>query len=589
MLKFFTFFFLASVSLFAYEADYRVSFLGLEDREALKALRKTSDLVKLQDRPPASVNALRFRVESDIPKMIQLLHAYAYYDASISWEIEEKNQVLVVYLFIHPGPKYLLATYDILSKDCDKPLPVDTCDTITLENLGVNIGAPAYADQIIQSEKNLLELFSNCGYPLATIQNKEITADALEKTLNVKICVDSGPLCHFGPVTLIGLKDVERRYITRKIMWQEGDIYRSDLVDITQKRLIETDLFASVLITHGNKVDKEGQLPMKMRFSETKHRTIAIGGSYATLDGFGGSLTWTNRNFRKMGELLSADIWIAKVNSQGILTWSIPDFFKMDQNYVWQAQAVRENITVYLAQTYGLVNKIERKPNKRNYLSLGLKGEYISVNNSIRNGKFTLLGLPFFWKYTHVENILDPTFGYNLSYKSTAYQAISHKKVSYYKQTFWHSWYVPVLENRRIVFAFRIQLGSIFGAPLGKIPLSKLFFGGSEDDLRGYRFKTVSPLNRDGNPVGGRGSLYWTTEFRFRVTKSIGIVTFSDWGNVTRRPYPDVNGKWYKSVGAGLRYFTFFGPLRLDVGVPLNKRKGLDPNYRIYISVGQSF
>ena len=46
--------------------------------------------------------------------------------------------------------------------------------------------------------------------------------------------------------------------------------------------------------------------------------------------------------------------------------------------------------------------------------------------------------------------------------------------------------------------------------------------------------------------------------------------------------------QWFKSVGGGFRYFTFFGPLRFDVGFPLNKRK-IDPNFQIYASVGQAF
>lgn len=571
---------------FAFEARYRVSFLGLEDTKALKALQSSSDLVKLKDRPPASVNALRFRVESDIPQMVKILHAYAYYDASISWEIEQKEDALYVYIFIHPGAKYTLSSYQILDSECKAPSK--TCENTNLQNIGITLGEPAYAAQIIDSEAQLLELYANCGYPLAQIEDKKIIADGLEKTISVTLCVQSGPLCKFGPTTLIGLTDVQRRYITRKILWKEGDIYKADLVNTTQKYLIETDLFASVLISHGDEVDKDGLLPMKMRFSETKHRTISLGGSFATSDGFGGSINWTNRNFRGMGELLSLDLWVAKVNSQGIATYSIPDFFRMDQNYVWQAQLVREDITVYLSQTYSLINKIERKPNKRNYLSIGLKGEYISVNNSIRDGKFTLLGAPFFWKYTGVQNILNPTSGFNISYKSTIYQAVSHNKVSYYKQTLWASKYFPLIESRRIVLALRAQLGSIFGAPQGKIPFSKLFFGGSEEDLRGYRFKTVSPLNNNNDPVGGRGFFFWTAEMRFHISKSIGMVLFSDWGNVTRRTYPTIEGKWFKSVGTGLRYFTFFGPLRLDVGFPLNRRS-FDPRYRIYVSIGQSF
>ena len=41
-------------------------------------------------------------------------------------------------------------------------------------------------------------------------------------------------------------------------------------------------------------------------------------------------------------------------------------------------------------------------------------------------------------------------------------------------------------------------------------------------------------------------------------------------------------------AGVGLRYGTPFGPLRIDVAVPLNKGP-LDPDYGIYAGIGQAF
>jgi translocation and assembly module TamA len=41
-------------------------------------------------------------------------------------------------------------------------------------------------------------------------------------------------------------------------------------------------------------------------------------------------------------------------------------------------------------------------------------------------------------------------------------------------------------------------------------------------------------------------------------------------------------------AGFGLRYYAGFGPLRLDIAAPLNKREG-DSDFQIYISIGQAF
>jgi translocation and assembly module TamA len=41
-------------------------------------------------------------------------------------------------------------------------------------------------------------------------------------------------------------------------------------------------------------------------------------------------------------------------------------------------------------------------------------------------------------------------------------------------------------------------------------------------------------------------------------------------------------------VGAGVRYHTAVGPLRLDVAVPLNPHR-TDPDFAIYLGIGQAF
>ncbi|HUT57967.1 MAG TPA: BamA/TamA family outer membrane protein, partial [Phycisphaerae bacterium] len=43
------------------------------------------------------------------------------------------------------------------------------------------------------------------------------------------------------------------------------------------------------------------------------------------------------------------------------------------------------------------------------------------------------------------------------------------------------------------------------------------------------------------------------------------------------------------SAGIGVRYYTEFGPLRVDFAVPLNRRRGIDGRFQFYVSIGQAF
>jgi translocation and assembly module TamA len=105
--------------------------------------------------------------------------------------------------------------------------------------------------------------------------------------------------------------------------------------------------------------------------------------------------------------------------------------------------------------------------------------------------------------------------------------------------------------------------------------------------VRGYSYQEISPYNDNGDPTGGRSYVTGSLEARIKITDTIGIVPFIDVGTVSDSTFPgfsDIRA----GAGAGIRYATPFGPLRLDFAMPLNKYEdGTD--YGIYAGIGQSF
>ena len=52
---------------------------------------------------------------------------------------------------------------------------------------------------------------------------------------------------------------------------------------------------------------------------------------------------------------------------------------------------------------------------------------------------------------------------------------------------------------------------------------------------------------------------------------------------------PDFSADLQWVIGFGGRYFTTFGPIRVDFGFPINAREGIDDSVQLYISIGQAF
>ena len=108
--------------------------------------------------------------------------------------------------------------------------------------------------------------------------------------------------------------------------------------------------------------------------------------------------------------------------------------------------------------------------------------------------------------------------------------------------------------------------------------------------MRGYGYRQIGPLNDTGDPLGGRSLVEFSLEARIGtplMDGAISVVPFVDAGSVGLDPVPDFDTIKY-GAGVGVRYDTGFGPLRLDVAVPLNP--GPNDNWiAVYVALGQAF
>jgi translocation and assembly module TamA len=579
---------LLPITTFAAGISYHVEFDGLRDSRALREIKLASNLVSLKKRPPASVNALRYRAESDIPKLIQVLQAHGYYEARVNIQIQEINRNVNVHVIIDPGPRYRLEMFEI-NLYCESPEQPNDCCHISCGDVGVQLNKPAQTTVILNAGLRVLQRLSECGYPLAKIENREVIVDGMTKGVRVKLDVKTGQQAQFGPTTVVGTRKVNPLFLEQKRVWKEGELYDSRLVERTQNALIETRLFSSVLITREEALSSNGEIPMRIEVSETKHKSVHVGVSYQTVFGPGVTFGWANNNVGGMGRTFSFQGDMTRISQTGVATYIHPDFNRIGQDMIAQAQAAHGDFPkAYSIRSYSIVNRFERQFTRRLRGSVGVRGERLYVTESAQNGNFWPLEVPLYLRWSSANSLLNPTRGAILEYILTPAVNVAAVKDIYLFQQFTESAYLSLDDNARVVLAEKVTYGFILSNGLSAIPLSKRFLGGSEQDLRGYRYRTVSPLVHH-KPIGGRSAIYISLESRFRVTETIGLVPFFDIGSVWTTEYPTRHGKWLKSVGLGFRFFTFMGPFRMDLAFPLNRRKGIDPGYKVFVSIGQMF
>jgi len=87
-------------------------------------------------------------------------------------------------------------------------------------------------------------------------------------------------------------------------------------------------------------------------------------------------------------------------------------------------------------------------------------------------------------------------------------------------------------------------------------------------------------------PIGGRSVIEASAEARYRFG-DYGVVAFVDAGQVYTDTLPTFEDIRF-GVGVGARVYTSFGPIRIDVGTPINRRQG-ESRINVYVSIGQAF
>src|SRR5713101_9159895 len=73
------------------DLNYRAEITGAEDSDLTDLLDKVSELKTLEDKPPASEEALRRRADRDLGRLADAAHSLGYWDAEFSYNVDAET------------------------------------------------------------------------------------------------------------------------------------------------------------------------------------------------------------------------------------------------------------------------------------------------------------------------------------------------------------------------------------------------------------------------------------------------------------------------------------------------------------------
>lgn len=575
----------------AAERRYRYALEGLDgvaDALFLQRFREGSAL-DAHDDEASNAAQIERRARQDVELLDELMRAAGYYDARIRPRIGTDRDAILVTLEVVPGTRYTFDTVQLPGLAAAG----DRSDELRAA-LPVAVGDPVDADKVVAAEDRLRSTIGSVGYPFAEVGEPELVVDHDTRTATLTLSVEPGGERRFGRILTTDTRIFDGDHAQDIARFRPGQRYDAAEVEDLERAIIQTGLVSSVTLT-----PVEGQTPgtvdLSLAMEPAPFRSIGAEIGYGTGEGARIEGDWTHRNFVKPEGALNLRGVLGTLEQVAAATLRFNNFGQRDRVLTLGIAATSLRREAFQATGFQLFGTLERQSNiffqKPWTWSVGAElvatdeRDTIVNTGEFRRRTYFVGALPLTLTHDASDDLLNPTRGFRLGGRLSPEVSLSGTVFGYAKLQLDGSYYQPVSDT--VVAAARIRIGSILGAPRDGIAPSRRYYAGGGASVRGYGFQAIGPRDPNDDPIGGLSLTEFSIEARAKVWGNFGAVAFLDGGNIYTSTTPGISDFRY-GAGIGLRYYSNFGPIRIDVGTPLNPQPG-DSRIAVYVSLGQAF
>ena len=465
----------------------------------------------------------------------------------------------------------------------------------------------------------ITDSFGDKGYAFANITPlTKMNAEA--KIIDITFDMEKGEKIYIDRISVSGNSKTRDKVVRREMRLNEGQLYSGTGLKRSKQNLMNLGFFEEAnLATAAGTDDKKMNINVEVKEKPTG--TFSFGAGYSSVDGVVGQGSVSQSNFLGLG--LKGNLAASLGGKSQTYNIGITDPYFLDTRWtlgsdIYRTQRDYNNYTQLVTGAdiksgYALTDDLStfwlykfEQQQLSNYQSIALADVTRLVPNSTISSLMGSISL------NTTDYRPDPTKGYTTSLSielagiggSTRFiRYIGEAK--YYQPLFWS-----------LVGSARGMLG--YMQTIGKdIAQNDLLYAGGINTVRGYQSRTICPtaplsIYSAGNPILGTAGYYTYTggtdylggskegifnlEVTFPILKEAGLkgVVFTDAGYAWGRDKYGYEQKFFSrfqtSYGAGVRWNSPMGPLRLEYGIPINPRYGIDnATGKLEFSMGSFF
>ena len=538
---------------------------------------------------PANLAQINRRIKEDSELLDRLLRAKGYYAARIRGAVAPPasgSDRLAVTFDITPGTQYLLDTVDVTG------LAETGARAARLrEAFPPKPGDPVDADIILAGRDSLATALSESGFPFAQVDEPDVRIDHEDRKGDLDIIVTPGGYRTFGAILMRDDALFDAANAQDIARFDPNDPYKASDVEDLRRAIVATGLVSSVSLTPKDAGDGQ-HVDLAIDMRPAPLRTIAGELGYGTGEGYRAEISWQHRNFFPPEGAVTVRGVVGTQEQTGSFTYRRNNFHRRDNVLTGLLSVSNIRRDAYDARTITLSGGLERQTNilfQKDWVwrfgaELIASDEADAFSGGARR-TFLIGAVPLSLTYDGSDDLLNPSKGFRLGGRISPELSFQDTTFGYARVQLDGSIYQPMGE--KLVVAARARFGSILGSTVEQIAPSRRFYAGGGASVRGYGYQAIGPrFGEDDDPVGGKSLAEFSLEARVRFG-NFGVVPFIDAGNISTSFLPRFRDLRI-GTGLGLRYYSNFGPIRVDVGTPINPQSG-DPKIAVYVSLGQAF
>jgi len=590
----------------AFGQDIRLEIVPEAD-QLESVLENSSLLIALQDDENPTPQDYVAAARADYRRLLTGLYSEGYYGGVVSIRVDGQEAANIppldapdrigeVTIRVEPGPRFRFGRTEIAPLAPDTELPEDFAP-----------GKVARAEEVRAAARSGVEAWEAVGFAKAEVAGQEIVADHPNERLDAAVTLAPGPRLRFGTLTVTGNEDVREERIRAIAELPVGRTYNPEDLEFAATRLRRTGAFDSVAFIESDEIGPDNTLPFELTVSESLPRRIGFGAEISTVEGLGLSAFWLHRNLlggaerlRVEGEISGIEGEVPGITGSGgadyrlATSFNRPATFRADTDLFAETELKREDEIDYKLDQFSAEIGLSRYVNERFSHSAAVGIITAREETEARTRDYTLLTLPLDATYDRRDVQLDAKNGFFVDAEVTPFLGVAGADdgLRLYLDT---RAYRSFGETERLTLAARGQFGSVLASDLAETPADFLFYSGGGGTVRGQDYQSLGVTYMDDfgdGPVtarsGGKSFVGGQFEGRFQVTDKLGAVGFYDIGYVEAEGIPDGDGDYQAGAGAGIRYTTPIGPVRLDLATPVTGDDAYE-SVHVYIGIGQSF